>query len=101
MIRRPPRSTLFPYTTLFRSILPDGVGHGKSSKPSDGLHARFPEYDYDDMVAAYHQLLSEGLGVNHLRLILGTSMGCMHSFVWGETYPVFMEIGRASCRERV
>ena len=72
-------------------ILPDGVGHGKSSKPSDGLHARFPQYDYDDMVAAYHQLLSEGLGVNHLRLILGTSMGCMHSFLWGETYPVFMD----------
>jgi len=68
-------------------ILPDGVGHGKSSKPSDGLHARFPQYDYDDMVAAHHQLLSEGVGVNHLRLILGTSMGCMHAFVWGETYP--------------
>jgi homoserine O-acetyltransferase len=72
-------------------ILPDGVGHGKSSKPSDGLHARFPQYDYDDMVAAHHQLLSEGLGVNHLHLILGTSMGCMHSFVWGETYPDFMD----------
>jgi homoserine O-acetyltransferase len=72
-------------------ILPDGIGHGKSSKPSDGLHAHFPQYDYDDMVAAHHQLLSEGLGVNHLRLILGTSMGCMHSFVWGETYPDFMD----------
>ena len=72
-------------------ILPDGLGHGKSSKPSDGLHARFPQYDYDDMVAAHHLLLSEGLGVNHLRLILGTSMGCMHSLVWGETYPVFMD----------
>src|SRR6202521_2821788 len=72
-------------------ILPDGVGHGKSSKPSDGLHAHFPQYDYDDMVAAHHQLLSEGLAVNHLRLILGTSMGCMHSFVWGETYPGFMD----------
>ena len=72
-------------------ILPDGVGHGKSSKPGDGMHAHFPQYDYDDMVAAHHQLLSEGLGVNHLRLILGTSMGCMHSFVWGETYPDFME----------
>jgi homoserine O-acetyltransferase len=72
-------------------ILPDGLGHGKSSKPSDALHARFPEYDYDDMVAAQHQLLSEGLGVNHLRLILGTSMGCMHSFVWGETFPEFMD----------
>ncbi len=72
-------------------VLPDGIGHGKSSKPSDGLHAHFPQYDYDDMVAAHHQLLSEGLGVNHLRLILGTSMGCMHSFVWGETYPDFMD----------
>ncbi len=72
-------------------ILPDGIGHGKSAKPSDGLNAHFPQYDYDDMVAAHHQLLSEGLGVNHLRLILGTSMGCMHSFVWGETYPDFMD----------
>src|SRR3989440_314308 len=72
-------------------ILPDGVGHGKSSKPSDGWHAHFPQYDYDDMVVAHHQLLSEGLGVNHVRLILGTSMGCMHSFVWGETYPDFMD----------
>src|SRR6267142_1104978 len=72
-------------------ILSDGIGHGKSSKPSDGLHAHFPQYDYDDMVAAHHQLLSEGLGVNHLRLIFGTSMGCMHSFVWGETYPDFMD----------
>src|SRR5256884_9830715 len=91
MIRRPPRSTLFPYTTLFRSILPDGIGHGKSSKPSDGLHAHFPQYDYDDMVAAHHRLTTEGLGVNHLRLVMGTSMGCMHSFVWGETYPDFMD----------
>ena len=72
-------------------ILPDGIGHGKSSKPSDGLHAHFPQYDYDDMVAAHYKLLSEGLGVNHLRLILGTSMGCMHSFVWGESYPDFMD----------
>jgi homoserine O-acetyltransferase/O-succinyltransferase len=72
-------------------ILPDGIGHGKSTKPSDGLHAHFPEYDYDDMVAAHYRLLSEGLGVNHLRLIFGTSMGCMHSFVWGETYPDFMD----------
>src|SRR5215467_1124350 len=72
-------------------ILPDGVGHGKSSKPSDGLHARFPQYDYDDMVALHHRLLTEGLGVNHLRLVMGTSMGCMHSFVWGETYPDFMD----------
>jgi homoserine O-acetyltransferase len=72
-------------------VLPDGIGHGKSSKPSDGLHARFPSYDYDDMVLGHHRLLTEGLGVNHLRLILGTSMGCMHSFVWGETYPDFMD----------
>jgi homoserine O-acetyltransferase len=72
-------------------VLPDGVGHGGSSKPSDGLHARFPTYDYDDMVAAQHELLVKGLGVEHLRLILGTSMGCMHSFVWGETWPQFMD----------
>jgi homoserine O-acetyltransferase/O-succinyltransferase len=78
-------------TNRYFIILPDGIGHGKSSKPSDGLHAHFPQYDYDDMVAAHHQLLSEGLGVNHLRLIFGTSMGCMHSFVWGETYPDFMD----------
>src|ERR1044071_90035 len=62
-------------------ILPDGIGHGKSSKPSDGLHARFPHYDYDDMVAAQYALLTKGLHVNHLRLVMGTSMGCMHSFV--------------------
>jgi homoserine O-acetyltransferase/O-succinyltransferase len=66
-------------------ILPDGIGHGKSSKPSDGLRAGFPHYDYDDMVAAQHALLTQGLHVNHLRLVMGTSMGCMHSFVWGET----------------
>src|SRR4029077_4914893 len=77
--------------TRYFLILPDGIGHGKSSKPSDGMHAHFPSYDYDDMVAAHFKLLTEGLGVNHLRLILGTSMGCMHSFVWGETYPDFMD----------
>jgi homoserine O-acetyltransferase/O-succinyltransferase len=77
--------------TRYFIILPDGIGHGKSSKPSDALHAHFPQYDYDDMVAAHYKLLTEGLGVNHLRLILGTSMGCMHSFVWGETYPDFMD----------
>src|SRR5580692_7175103 len=77
--------------TRYYIILPDGIGHGKSSKPSDGLHARFPSYDYDDMVAGHYKLLTEGLGVNHLRVILGTSMGCMHSFVWGETYPDFMD----------
>ena len=72
-------------------ILPDGIGHGRSSKPSDGLRARFPHYDYDDMVAAQHELLVHGLGVDHLRLVMGTSMGCMHSFVWGETYPGFAD----------
>lgn len=70
-------------------ILPDNIGHGRSSKPSDGLHMRFPRYDYDDMVALQHRLLTEGLRVRHARLILGTSMGCMHAFVWGETYPDF------------
>lgn len=78
-------------TSRYFIILPDNIGHGKSSKPSDGMHARFPQYDYDDMVAAQHELLEKGLSVNHLRLILGTSMGCMHSWVWGETYPDFMD----------
>jgi len=77
--------------TRYFIIAPDGVGHGKSSKPSDGMHAHFPQYDYDDMVLAQHLLLTDGLGVQHLRLIFGTSMGCMHSFVWGETYPDFMD----------
>ena len=77
--------------TRYFIILPDNIGHGKSSKPSDGLHANFPQYDYDDMLAAQRELLEKGLGVNHLRLVLGTSMGCMHSWVWGETYPDFMD----------
>ena len=77
--------------TRYYIILPDSVGHGGSSKPSDGLRARFPQYDYDDMVAAQHRLVTEGLGVNHLRLVMGTSMGCMHTWVWGETYPDFMD----------
>ena len=72
-------------------VAPDGIGHGHSSKPSDGMHAHFPQYDYEDMVAAQHLLLTEGLGVQHLRLLFGTSMGCMHAFVWGETYPAFMD----------
>src|SRR6266403_3764077 len=72
-------------------ILPDGIGHGKSSKPSDGLHARFPQYTYADMVAAQHELLLQGLQVDHLRLVMGTSMGCMHTWVWGETYADFMD----------
>jgi homoserine O-acetyltransferase len=77
--------------TRYYVIVPDSIGHGKSSKPSDGLHAKFPQYDYDDMVAAQHELVEKGLGVNHLRLVMGTSMGCMHSWVWGETYPDFMD----------
>jgi homoserine O-acetyltransferase len=78
-------------TSRYFVILPDNIGHGKSSKPSDGMHTRFPQYDYDDMVAAQHELMEKGLSVNHLRLVLGTSMGCMHAWVWGETYPDFMD----------
>jgi homoserine O-acetyltransferase/O-succinyltransferase len=77
--------------TKYYIILPDDIGHGESSKPSDGLRMHFPKYDYDDMIASQHTMLLEGLHVDHLRLILGTSMGCMHSFVWGETYPQFMD----------
>jgi len=72
-------------------ILPDGIGHGKSSKPSDGLHARFPHYGYHDMVAAQYALVTKGLDVDHLRLVIGTSMGCMHTFMWGEIHPQFMD----------
>jgi homoserine O-acetyltransferase len=72
-------------------VLPDGIGHGGSSKPSDGLRATFPHYRYADMVEAQHRLLTEGLGVNHLRLVMGTSMGGMHTWMWGERYPDFMD----------
>jgi homoserine O-acetyltransferase/O-succinyltransferase len=72
-------------------VLPDGIGHGKSSKPSDGLRTRFPKYTYDDMVRAQHLMLTEGLKVNHLKLVLGTSMGAMHCWVWGEMYPDFVD----------
>jgi homoserine O-acetyltransferase len=72
-------------------ILPDGIGHGKSSKPSDGLRVRFPRYAYHDMVRAQYRLLTEGLGVNHLRLVMGTSMGGMHTWLWGEIYTDFMD----------
>lgn len=72
-------------------ILPDGIGHGKSSKPSDGLGDRFPHYDYDDMVTADYRLLTEGLGVKHVRLVMGTSMGGMQTWVFGERYPDFMD----------
>ncbi len=77
--------------TRYYIILPDGIGHGKSSKPSDGLNERFPHYDYDDMVAAQYRLVTEGLGVKHLRLVTGTSMGGMQTWVWGETYADFMD----------
>jgi homoserine O-acetyltransferase len=72
-------------------VLPDAIGHGRSSKPSDGLRAKFPHYTYDDMVRAQHAVLTEHLQVNHLRLVMGTSMGCMHAWVWGEMYPDFMD----------
>jgi homoserine O-acetyltransferase len=72
-------------------VLPDGVGHGGSSKPSDGAHARFPRFGYGDMVAAQYRLLTSGLQVNHLRLIMGTSMGGMHTWMWGQIYPDFMD----------
>ena len=72
-------------------ILPDSIGHGKSSKPSDGLHARFPHYDYYDMVEAQFRLVTEGLGVNHLRLVAGVSQGGMHTWLWGELHPDFMD----------
>jgi homoserine O-acetyltransferase len=77
--------------TRYFVILPDGIGHGGSSKPSDGLHARFPHYTYDDMVAAQYELLTKKLSVSHLRLVMGTSMGGMQTWVWGETYPDFMD----------
>jgi homoserine O-acetyltransferase len=77
--------------TRYFIVLPDAVGHGKSSKPSDGLHARFPHYGYNDMVEAEYRLLSDGLGVKHARLIMGTSMGCMHSWLWGEQHSDFMD----------
>jgi homoserine O-acetyltransferase len=72
-------------------ILPDGIGHGQSSRPSDGLHGHFPQYDYQDMVAAQYALVTLGLQVDHLRLVLGTSMGCMHTWMWGESHPDFVD----------
>ena len=73
-------------------ILPDAIGHGRSSKPSDGLRAKFPKYNYDDMVAAQHRLVTEGLGIRHVRLVLGNSMGGMHTWIWGVKYPDFMDV---------
>jgi homoserine O-acetyltransferase len=78
-------------TAKYFIILPDAIGHGKSSKPSDGLHARFPQYGYQDMLAAQYTLLLQGVQVDHLRLVLGTSMGGMQTFMWGETYPDMMD----------
>jgi homoserine O-acetyltransferase len=72
-------------------ILPDAIGHGKSSRPSDALRMKFPQYTYQDMVLAQYLLLTKGLEVNHLRLVMGTSMGCMQTFMWGEAYPDFMD----------
>jgi homoserine O-acetyltransferase len=77
--------------TKFFIVLPDGIGHGKSSKPSDGMHAKFPRYGYVDMVDADYRLLTDGLGVNHARLVMGTSMGGMHTWLWGELHPDFMD----------
>ncbi|WP_316204610.1 alpha/beta fold hydrolase [Bradyrhizobium sp. SZCCHNS3004] len=77
--------------TKYYIILPDSIGHGKSSKPSDGLKAKFPAYDYNDMVDAQYRLLTEGLGIKHLRLVIGNSMGGMHSWIWGTRYPDFMD----------
>jgi homoserine O-acetyltransferase len=77
--------------TKFFIVLPDGIGHGKSSKPSDAMHAQFPGYGYSDMVEAQYRLLTDGLGVNHARLVMGTSMGGMHTWLWGEAHPDFMD----------
>ena len=76
---------------MYYIILPDIIGHGKSAKPSDGLRAKFAHYNYDDMVAAQYRLVSEGLGLRHLRLVLGFSMGGMQTWVWGVKYPDFMD----------
>ena len=91
-----------PMSLLFRSgelldtakyfiVFPDGIGHGKSSKPSDGMRMKFPKYTYDDMVESQRRLLVDGLGVTHLRLVMGTSMGCMHAWVWGTQHPDFAD----------
>src|SRR5689334_24399115 len=77
--------------TKYFIILPDGIGHGKSSKPSDGMKTAFPKYNYEDMVDAHYRLVKEGLGVKHLRLVMGNSMGGMHSWIWGVKYPDMMD----------
>jgi homoserine O-acetyltransferase/O-succinyltransferase len=73
-------------------IIPDSLGHGKSSKPSDGMKTAFPKYDYEDMVDAQYRLVKEGLGIRHLRLVIGNSMGGMHTWIWGVRYPQFMDV---------
>jgi homoserine O-acetyltransferase len=73
-------------------MIPDGIGHGKSAKPSDGMKTAFPNYDYDDMVEAQFRLVKEGLGIKHLRLVIGNSMGGMHAWLWAEKYPDMMDI---------
>jgi homoserine O-acetyltransferase/O-succinyltransferase len=77
--------------TKYFIILPDNVGHGESSKPSDGMRMRFPHYEYDDMIELQYRLLTQGLGVNHLRLVMGTSMGGMHTWLWAEQHPDFID----------
>jgi homoserine O-acetyltransferase len=95
--------------TKYFIVMPDDIGHGQSSKPSDGLRAKFPRYGYQDMLTAEYALLTQGLGVNHLRLVMGTSMGGMHTWLWGERWPEFMDAllplasvpGQISGRNRV
>ena len=95
--------------TQYFIVMPDDIGHGRSSKPSDGLRAKFPRYGYQDMLTAEYRVLTEGLGVNHLRLVMGTSMGGMHTWLWGERWPDFMDAlmplasvpGQISSRNRV
>ncbi len=77
--------------TKYFIIIPDGIGHGKSSKPSDGMRTAFPKYDYDDMVEAQYRLVKEGLGIKHLRLVIGNSMGGMHAWLWAGKYPTMMD----------
>jgi len=77
--------------TKYYIVIPDALGHGKSAKPSDGLKTRFPQYDYADMVEAQHRLLAEGLGIKHVRLVIGNSMGGMNTWLWGEKYPDYMD----------
>ncbi|MGF6306547.1 homoserine O-acetyltransferase [Bradyrhizobium sp. i1.8.4] len=78
--------------TKYYIVIPDGIGHGKSSKPSDAMRTSFPKYDYNDMVDAQYRLVTEGLGIKHLRLVIGNSMGGMHTWIWGVRYPQMMDV---------